>query len=113
MRETGMSISSVPKLENGLVLQFYATEDSDASFGRLLTTSYGSGSYVIVDGKRFDYSVKADDLLKALLAGNSVQIPHLDYADRYETVPLSMFRVLYGQVSGVYKGCGFWEGERQ
>lgn len=113
MRETGMSIDSVPALENALILQFYATRDNDASFGRLLTTSYGSGSHVIVDGKRFDYSVNADDLLKALLAGNSVQIRHLDYADRYETVPLSKFRVLYEQVSGVYKGCGFWEGGRQ
>jgi hypothetical protein len=110
---TGVSISSVPKFENSLELQFHTAQGSDASFGQLLMSSSGSRGYVIVDGKRFGHAVHADDLLKALLAGNNVQIPHLDYADRYETVSLSTFRTLYGQMSAIYKSCGFWEGAKQ
>ncbi|WP_456777372.1 hypothetical protein [Bradyrhizobium sp. USDA 3315] len=110
---TGASISSVPKLENSLMLEFDAPDGSGVNFGRLRTISTSSRGYVIVDGKRFGNSIEAHDLLNAMLAGSNVQIPHLDYADRYETVALSTFRVLYGQVSEIFKSCGFWEGAKQ
>lgn len=110
---TGARISSVPQVENVFMLELATSNGSGANFGQLQTISSGSRTHAIVDGHRFAYGIGAHDLLTAMLAGSKMQLPHLDDLEKYETVDLSVFKTLYGQISAIYKSCGYWEGAEQ